>query len=154
MNLSSEQLDLLSKIDPNISSVVNVSPSNYSQNSVSVTFSDGAAWRIDLIDNGRFEPVLRKLGSAHLKKALSPILASCFIPEKQEHDGHYIPHVDCGEGFRQLTWNEAIKEDDEWLGGATLEPVWQKCTNTAGGLYRPTHSNAKYAPYALIRRKL
>ena len=98
------------------------------------------------IDTSNKEVAIESEGSV-----LTPDIAIEFVPQIKIFDDScvFIPNVDCGDGYKQLKWLEEINNGDEWYTGSTNG--WQ-LTTLVGSRYRPTHSNAEYAPFALTRR--
>jgi len=72
------------------------------------------------------------------------------VPNDNNDD--HVPPFDCGDGYRQLEWQETIKHGDEFFGGTDSDRHWLP-TTCIGDAYRPHTSSIRYAPHAIHRRR-
>lgn len=123
---------------------------------IDVALEDGALWQM-YWHPVRLMCVLRKLGATVVGKPLTADLACAYSPSEKDRTvgtlGNLarIPAVDCGDGFRQLEFNEKILPTDEWYGGP--RQGWAATSETDGN-YWPSHSNSIHGPYSLMRRRV
>jgi|GEM_PF-3836180 len=126
---------------------------------VDLFMDDGALWQLHMHPIGLLIPTLRILSTNYQGKMLTSDIACVYSPERDNALSKAvsldirlanIPEVDCGEGYRQLRFNEKIRKSDEWYAG----PVegWKK-TKEDGSSYWPSHSNIG-GPYSLMRRAI
>lgn len=152
-----DKMLFLSKIrqyDPNTSGINKVTLSPDPLYLIDVLLDDGALWRFHRHPVGLI-PTLKVLGGSHLDKPLTPDLASVYHPDRNmsvrpDMTHVSVPEVNCGEGYRQLDFNETILKTDEWYAGP--EDGWKKC-NEAGRAYWPSYSSVG-GTCALMRRVL